>query len=91
MAPAVLPDGSVLDLFGSGGGAAVAARLSAEGEAVPLLGSVPLSAALRRAGDDGRPIVADGGDAAAEALEALATAIAAMRRDLPGRLLPVSV
>src|SRR3954454_2462842 len=43
MSPAVLPDGTTLDLFGAGGGAAVAARLSAEGDAVPLLASVPLS------------------------------------------------
>lgn len=62
MAPARLPDGSMLDLFGSGGGDVVAARLG-----VPLLASVPLSSALRRAGDDGTPIVAGhGNDEAAE-------------------------
>src|SRR5690625_5195814 len=52
------PDGSVLDLFGSGGGAAVAARLSeGQDEPVPLLASVPLSVALREGGDAGDPVV----------------------------------
>lgn len=87
MAPARLPDGSMLDLFGSGGGAVVAARLG-----VPLLASVPLSAALRRAGDDGTPIVAHpGDDEAAAALEALAAAVAGLGRGLSGRRLPVGV
>lgn len=87
MAPATLPDGSVLDLFGAGGGEAVAARLG-----VPLLASVPLSGALRRAGDLGTPIVAeDADDDAAAALRALATAVGAMGRDLAGRRLPVGV
>lgn len=52
MSAAVLPDGSVLDIFGSGGGQLVADRLG-----VPLLGSLPLSPALREAGDDGVPLV----------------------------------
>ena len=92
MAPAALPDGGVLDLFGSGGGAAAAQRLSADGEAVPLLVAVPLSAALRRAGDAGIPVVlADRDDDAAAALEALATAVVSMGRGLPGRPLPVGV
>ncbi|RIX30945.1 Mrp/NBP35 family ATP-binding protein [Amnibacterium setariae] len=87
MAPARLPDGGVLDLFGSGGGEAVAARLG-----VPLLAQVPLSAALRRAGDAGTPIVAEpGDDDAAAALEALAAAVAGIGRDLSGRRLPLGV
>jgi ATP-binding protein involved in chromosome partitioning len=87
MSPARMPDGSVLDLFGSGGGASVAARLD-----VPLLGSVPLSAALRRAGDVGTPIVAEpGNDDAAVALEALAAAVAGLGRGLSGRPLPVAL
>ena len=40
------------DVFGSGGGAALAAELD-----VPLLGSVPLDARLREAGDAGTPLV----------------------------------
>ncbi len=90
MSPAVAADGTVLDLFGSGGGAAVAARL-----AVPLLASVPLSAPLRRAGDAGTPIAAGSAaaadDDAAMALEALAAAVAGLGRNLSGRRLPVGV
>ena len=52
MAGLVQPDGSVLDLFGSGGGAAAAERLG-----VPVLASVPLSVALRVGGDAGAPVV----------------------------------
>jgi len=91
MSPAVLPDGSTLDLFGSGGGAAVAARLSDEvGEPVPLLATVPLSVALRAAGDAGTPVVLqDPDDAAAAALRSLAAAVAARPRGLAGRRLPV--
>ena len=50
MAAMTLPDGSTLELFGSGGGAAVAAALSRRPAEVPLLASIPLSPALR----DGR-------------------------------------
>jgi ATP-binding protein involved in chromosome partitioning len=93
MSPALLPDGSWLDLFGSGGGAAVAARLSKEtGGPVPLLGAVPLSIALRAAGDAGTPIVLqDPGDPAAVALLAVADALASRPRGLAGRRLPVAL
>ncbi len=46
-------DGTRYELFGAGGGEALAHDLG-----VPLLGQVPLVPALRRGGDDGRPIVA---------------------------------
>jgi ATP-binding protein involved in chromosome partitioning len=52
-----LPDGTALDLFGSGGGANVAARLSTPDQVVPLLASIPLSLALREGGDVGSPVV----------------------------------
>src|SRR5215212_5591886 len=43
-----LPDGSTMEVFGSGGGAAVASALStALGAEVPLLGQIPLEPALR--------------------------------------------
>ena len=49
MAPMTMPDGSVMDLFGSGGGQLVADRLSTQLETdVPLLGSVPLDPTLRQ-------------------------------------------
>ncbi|KQO03978.1 sodium:proton antiporter [Arthrobacter sp. Leaf234] len=55
-----LPDGTRLDLFGSGGGGAVAGRLTATlGIDIPLLGSIPLDVALRQGGDDGVPLVLD--------------------------------
>jgi len=45
-------DGTRYEIFGSGGGAELAARLD-----VPLIGQVPLVTSLREGGDTGRPIV----------------------------------
>lgn len=92
MAGLVQPDGSVLELFGSGGGAEVARRLSAgQDEPVPLLASVPLSVPLRAGGDAGAPIVVtDPQDAAAAAIRAVAEQLATRPRDLPRRKLPLS-
>jgi ATP-binding protein involved in chromosome partitioning len=68
MAGLTQPDGSILDLFGTGGGADAAARLG-----VPLLASIPLSLALREGGDSGMPVVlAHPEDPAAAAILALA-------------------
>lgn len=84
-------DGTVIELFGTGGGAEVARRLSTDAEPVPLLASVPLSLALREAGDQGIPIVlAAPNDPAAIAIEAVASMLAARNRDLPHRRLPIS-
>ncbi|MDK6399519.1 Mrp/NBP35 family ATP-binding protein [Pauljensenia sp. UMB1235] len=84
------PDGSQLELFGSGGGASVSARLTAQlGYEVPLLAQVPLDIALREGGDAGRPVSLDGGPAASELL-ALATALGKTERGLAGRPLGVS-
>ena len=86
------PDGSVLELFGSGGGALVAARLS-EGihDAVPVLASIPLSIALREGGDLGTPVVlSDANDAASRAIAQLADALLAGRPSLRGRKLGLS-
>ncbi|MCC4906868.1 Mrp/NBP35 family ATP-binding protein [Microbacterium sp. cx-59] len=92
MAPMTLPDGTVLDLFGSGGGDAVARALSAEGDAVPLLASVPLSPALRAGGDAGLPVVlAAPDDPAARAITHLAEQLAASGPSLAGRALPLGV
>ncbi len=47
-----------LEVFGSGGGARVAATLSGRfGYDVPVLGEIPLDLDLREGGDSGRPIV----------------------------------
>ena len=90
MAAMTLPDGSTLDLFGAGGGAEVAESLSAGGESVPLLGSVPLSPALRAGGDTGAPVVVGAPtDAAAEEIRRIAASLATSRRGLAGRSLPL--
>ncbi|MCQ1955151.1 Mrp/NBP35 family ATP-binding protein [Arthrobacter sp. zg-Y826] len=53
-----LPGGERLEIFGSGGGAAVSGRLGDTlGYPVPLLGSIPLDVALREGGDGGLPVV----------------------------------
>ena len=86
----VQPDGSHLEVFGSGGGASVAARLSAQlGYDVPLLGQVPLDIALREGGDTGRPVSLGEGDAADEVRD-LAATLGQRARGLAGRPLGVS-
>src|SRR5947209_11483379 len=65
------------EVFGSGGGAALAAELD-----VPLLGEVPLDSRLREQGDAGEPLVAADPDApAARAILKLAERVAATRRE----------
>ncbi len=92
MSPMTLPDGTVLDLFGSGGGAAVAASLTRSvGAEVPLLGQIPLEVGLRTAGDAGVPLVLSHPTSpAAEALRGVAGALAARSRPLAGMSLGIS-
>jgi ATP-binding protein involved in chromosome partitioning len=79
-------DGSVLELFGSGGGNELARRLD-----VPVMARIPLSIALREGGDRGAPIVlSHPSDPAAEAIVALAARLATRERGLSGRALPFS-
>ncbi|WP_286346687.1 Mrp/NBP35 family ATP-binding protein [Frondihabitans sucicola] len=93
MAGLVQPDGSVLELFGSGGGAETARRLSKGQDArVELLASVPLSLGLRQGGDSGVPVVVGApADPAAVAIESLASRLAVRERGLAGRKLGLSV
>ncbi|WP_435743722.1 Mrp/NBP35 family ATP-binding protein [Microbacterium sp. PMB16] len=92
MAAFTLPDGTVVDLFGTGGGAAVAAALSESGDPAPLLASIPLSPALREGGDAGVPVVTgDTADAAAVMIRDLAKTLARQGRGLSGRSLPMSI
>ncbi|WP_269846390.1 Mrp/NBP35 family ATP-binding protein [Naasia lichenicola] len=86
-------DGSTLDIFGRGGGVETAKRLSAgQDETVPLLGSIPLSIALREGGDTGLPIVLGSPeDPAAAAILTIAAQLATRSRSLAGRSLPVAV
>ena len=87
MAGIAQPDGSVLEVFGSGGGLTVAERLG-----VPLLASIPLSVAVREGGDSGVPVVVSHPeDAGAVALDALASSLRSRGRGLVGRRLGVRV
>jgi ATP-binding protein involved in chromosome partitioning len=68
-------DGTRYELFGSGGGAALAEELGVE-----LIGQVPLVPAMREAADEGAPIeVAAPGSEAALVFAAIAERIAGMR------------
>jgi ATP-binding protein involved in chromosome partitioning len=68
-----LPDGSRMDIFGTGGGE----RLAKEGK-VPFLGTIPIDAKVRAGGDNGRPvIIEDPKSPAASALRGIAEVIAA--------------
>jgi ATP-binding protein involved in chromosome partitioning len=68
------PDGERYPIFGEGGGQALADELD-----VPLLGSVPLTMALRAQSDAGVPLVeADPDDAAAQAVRHVARGLIAL-------------
>lgn len=86
-----LPDGTRMELYGSGGGQAVADRLTrAVGAEVPLLGQIPIEQALREAGDEGTPIVLRDPDSpSAAALRAVADKLAVRRRGLAGMSLGI--
>ena len=93
----VQPDGSHLEIFGSGGGLTVSRSLSAAlGYEVPLLARLPLDIALREGSDRGVPAtVADGGAPAADApaagaLAAVARRLGRVRRGLSGMRLSIS-
>lgn len=83
------PDGTRLELFGSGGGARVAEGLSrSTGTAVPVLGQVPLDIRLREAGDGGTPVVLTDPDSpAATALREVARSLSGRSRGLAGKSL----
>ncbi|HET9945308.1 MAG TPA: P-loop NTPase [Actinomycetes bacterium] len=81
--------GERVDVFGSGGGQAVADGLSRSlGAPVPLLGQVPLDTRLREGGDTGRPLVLDDPSApASQALQQVADKLGHRARGLVGRSL----
>ena len=67
-------DGTRYELFGAGGGDTLAADLG-----IPLLGKVPLVAAVRQGADEGRPIVAvDPQSETAQAFIAIAERLASL-------------
>jgi ATP-binding protein involved in chromosome partitioning len=87
-----LPDGTRMDVFGSGGGATVAESLSrAVGSDVPLLGQVPLDPRLREAGDAGTPLILlDKHAPASVVLRDVADRLTTRSRGLAGRMLSVT-
>ncbi|SDW28884.1 ATP-binding protein involved in chromosome partitioning [Arthrobacter sp. yr096] len=86
-----MPDGGRMELFGSGGGAILAERLTAAvGSEVPLLGQIPLDIRLREGGDAGKPVVLAAPETvAARAMETIAEALASRPRGLSG--LPLGI
>jgi ATP-binding protein involved in chromosome partitioning len=68
-----LPDGSKMDVFGTGGG-----QKLAEASGVPYLGQIPMDPSVRIGGDQGTPVVVSNPDSApARAMRALAEQLAA--------------
>jgi ATP-binding protein involved in chromosome partitioning len=68
-----LPDGTRMDIFGTGGGEKMAQEAG-----VPFIGAVPIDASVRAGGDGGVPVVISNPDSvAAKALHAIAEDIAA--------------
>lgn len=87
-----LPDGTTMDVFGSGGGTTVSESLTRTiGAEVPLLGTIPLDTVVRSGGDDGVPAVLAAPDSAASvALRSIAERIGTRSRGLAGRSLGLS-
>ncbi len=92
MAWLVQSDGSKFELFGSGGGAAVAERLTViAGTPVHVLGQIPISVALREGSDAGTPIVlSDSDDSAAEVILEIATKMSKSKLGLAGKRLGIT-
>jgi ATP-binding protein involved in chromosome partitioning len=84
--------GERVDIFGSGGGEAVAQTLTRlTGAPVPVLGEVPIDTRLREAGDEGTPLVLSDPDSpAAQQLRKIAEELAGRSRSLAGRQLGLS-
>jgi ATP-binding protein involved in chromosome partitioning len=85
-----LPDGTRMDIFGTGGGE----RLAKEG-GVPFIGTIPIDARVRSGGDSGKPVVIeDPQSPAASALRAVAEAIAAkvsLAALLTNNIIPITI
>ncbi|MFC5062089.1 Mrp/NBP35 family ATP-binding protein [Actinomycetospora atypica] len=87
-----MPDGSRMDLFGSGGGQQVADSLTKSiGSPVPLLGQIPIDTRLREGGDAGVPLVLSAPQSAAGAeLRKVADRLTVRARGLAGMSLNIS-
>ncbi|MCA1824639.1 MAG: Mrp/NBP35 family ATP-binding protein [Mycobacteriales bacterium] len=84
--------GDHIDVFGAGGGTAVADGLTrAIGAPVPLLGQIPIDLRLREGGDAGEPLVLADPDAdAAKELRKVAERLTSRSRGLAGRSLSLT-
>jgi ATP-binding protein involved in chromosome partitioning len=69
--------GQKYDIFGNGGGAAVANQYN-----LPLLGEIPIDPAIRKGGDSGKPAVQIKGSATREAFLNLAAKVAELAVDV---------
>ena len=68
-----LPDGTRMDIFGTGGGQ----RLATE-TGVPFIGAIPIDSAVREGGDQGKPVVVSRAESAvAQALRKITEEVAA--------------
>jgi ATP-binding protein involved in chromosome partitioning len=87
------PDGSKLELFGSGGGLAVANRLAElQGSPVAVLGQIPISIPLREGSDQGQPVVLSSPeDPAAKAICEVAEKLASAPMGLVGKRLKLNL
>jgi ATP-binding protein involved in chromosome partitioning len=90
MGPFELPDGTRIDVFGSGGGEKLAAAAG-----VPFLGGIPMDPGVRLGSDTGRPIVLSDPDSApGQALARLARSLAAtlsVRSFQQANVIPISL
>ncbi|BAU95504.1 ATP-binding protein Mrp [Corynebacterium suranareeae] len=93
MSAMVLPDGTTMDVFGSGGGQKIADRLTAvTGEEVQVIGSVPLDPNLRIGGDVGNPIAISEPDSpTAKAINYIADHLAKRKVSIVGKTLGLGV
>ena len=84
-----LPDGTRHEIFGAGGGQAVADSLTqATGAPVPLLGQIPIDTRLREGADAGMPVVlGEPNSPSAVVLRDIARGLSIRARGLAGRSL----
>lgn len=67
-----LPDGTTLDVFGSGGGIKLAGRTG-----VPYIGAIPMDSTVREGGDSGKPVILSAPDSpVSKAIIEIASSIA---------------
>lgn len=88
-----MPDGSTLELFGTGGGQVVADDLSTYSQTkVPLLAKVPISVELRIGSDSGLPLIASNpSDPAALEIDKIAKLMIAAKLPATNRTLKVKI